>query len=103
MAMRTRVLPPASSCSRAGRSVRCRTISELISFRIIDERRFNARNELITLSEATIKVEVGGAQRMIVAEGNGPVNALDHALRQALSATFPGSSICIWPTTRCAS
>jgi 2-isopropylmalate synthase len=61
----------------------------LISFRIIDERRFNARNELITLSEATIKVEVGGAQRMIVAEGNGPVNALDTALRQALSATFP--------------
>ena len=61
----------------------------LISFRIIDERRFNARNELVTLSEATIKVEVSGAQRMIVAEGNGPVNALDTALRQALSATFP--------------
>jgi 2-isopropylmalate synthase len=61
----------------------------LISFRIIDERRFNARNELVTLSEATIKVEVGGAQRMIVAEGNGPVNALDVALRQALSGTFP--------------
>ena len=61
----------------------------LISFRIIDERRFNARNQQVTLSEATIKVEVGGAQRMIVAEGNGPVNALDVALRQALSATFP--------------
>jgi 2-isopropylmalate synthase len=61
----------------------------LISFRIIDERRFNARNELVTLSEATIKVEVGGAQRMIVAEGNGPVNALDTALRQALSGTYP--------------
>jgi 2-isopropylmalate synthase len=61
----------------------------LLSFRIIDERRFNARNELITLSEATIKVEVGGAVRMIVAEGNGPVHALDTALRQALSATYP--------------
>jgi 2-isopropylmalate synthase len=61
----------------------------LISFRIIDERRFNARNELVTLSEATIKVEVGGATRMIVAEGNGPVHALDTALRQALSATYP--------------
>jgi 2-isopropylmalate synthase len=60
----------------------------LISFRIIDERRFNARNELVTLSEATIKVEVGGATRMIVAEGNGPVHALDTALRQALSATY---------------
>jgi 2-isopropylmalate synthase len=61
----------------------------LLSFRIIDERRFNARNELITLSEATIKVEVGGRTRMIVAEGNGPVHALDTALRQALSATYP--------------
>jgi 2-isopropylmalate synthase len=61
----------------------------LISFRIIDERRFNARNELVTMSEATIKLEVGDATRMIVAEGNGPVHALDTALRQALSATYP--------------
>jgi 2-isopropylmalate synthase len=61
----------------------------LSSFRIIDERRYNARNELVTLSEATIKVEVGGATRMIVAEGNGPVHALDTALRQALSPTYP--------------
>ena len=60
----------------------------LISFRIIDERRFNARNEVVTLSEATIKVEVGGATRMIVAEGNGPVHALDTALRQALSTSY---------------
>ena len=60
----------------------------LISFRIIDERRFNARNELITLSEATIKVEVGGQVRMIVAEGNGPVHALDTALRQALATSY---------------
>ena len=61
----------------------------LSSFRIIDERRYNARNELVTLSEATIKVEVGDARRMIVAEGNGPVHALDTALRQALSPTYP--------------
>jgi 2-isopropylmalate synthase len=61
----------------------------LISFRIIDERRFNARNKLVTMSEATIKVEVGGEVRMIVAEGNGPVNALDSALRQALAASYP--------------
>jgi 2-isopropylmalate synthase len=60
-----------------------------ISFRIIDERRYNARNALVTLSEATIKVEVGGTTRMIVAEGNGPVHALDTALRQALSPAYP--------------
>ena len=62
---------------------------DLISFRIIDERRFNARNQLVTLSEATIKVAVGGDQQMIVAEGNGPVNALDTALRKGLSTTYP--------------
>ncbi len=61
----------------------------LTSFRVIDERRWNARGELITLSEATIKVAVGGASVMTVAEGNGPVNALDSALRQALIPTFP--------------
>ncbi|MDX1541340.1 MAG: alpha-isopropylmalate synthase regulatory domain-containing protein, partial [Geminicoccaceae bacterium] len=61
----------------------------LMSFRIIDERRFNARGELVTLSEATIKVEVGTVGRMIVAEGNGPVHALDSALRQALQASYP--------------
>ena len=32
---------------------------------------------------------MGAARRMIVAEGNGPVHALDTALRQALSPTYP--------------
>jgi 2-isopropylmalate synthase len=61
----------------------------LQSFRVIDERRWNARGELITLSEATIKLEVGGEPMMTVAEGNGPVNALDTALRKALIPVFP--------------
>jgi len=62
---------------------------ELLSFRVIDERRFNARGELVTLSEATIKVKVAGRDFYTVADGNGPVNALDHALRQALAPTYP--------------
>ena len=61
----------------------------LQSFRVIDERRWNARGELVTLSEATIKVEVGGELMMTVAEGNGPVNALDSALRKALVPVYP--------------
>jgi 2-isopropylmalate synthase len=61
----------------------------LKSFRVLDERRWNAKGDLVTLSEATIKVEVGGKQAMTVAEGNGPVNALDAALRQALTEHFP--------------
>jgi 2-isopropylmalate synthase len=62
---------------------------KLQSFRVIDERRWNARGELVTLSEATIKVEVAGQTLMTVAEGNGPVNALDTALRKALTPVFP--------------
>ncbi len=61
----------------------------LQGFRVLDERRWNARGELITLSEATIKVNVAGRQVMTVAEGNGPVNALDAALRKALIENFP--------------
>jgi 2-isopropylmalate synthase len=61
----------------------------LQSFRVLDERRWNAKGELITLSEATIKVEIAGKQVMTVAEGNGPVNALDAALRKALVQNFP--------------
>ncbi|MHB1218825.1 MAG: citramalate synthase [Alphaproteobacteria bacterium] len=65
---------------------------KLASFRVIDERRWNAKGEVITLSEATIKVDVNGGHVMTVAEGNGPVNALDTALRKALLPYYPGLS-----------
>lgn len=42
------------------------------------------------VTEATIKVRVGGKERHEVAEGDGPVNALDAALRKALNGSFPG-------------
>ncbi len=61
----------------------------LQSFRVIDEHRINAKGELITVSEATVKLVVGDERIMTVAEGNGPVNALDGALRKALSPTYP--------------
>ncbi len=62
---------------------------KLASFRVIDERRWNARGELITLSEATVKAELNGKTFMNVAEGNGPVNALDSALRDILVPHYP--------------
>ena len=62
---------------------------ELLSFRVIDERRFNAKGELVTTSEATIKVSVGGKNYYTVADGNGPVNALDHALRAGAGRDLP--------------
>lgn len=42
-----------------------------------------------TLTEATVKVRIGSEIRHEVAEGDGPVNALDAALRKALSNQFP--------------
>ena len=59
------------------------------SFRVIDERRWNAKGDLITLSEATVKLQVDGVPFMAVAEGNGPVNALDAALRKVLLPVYP--------------
>jgi 2-isopropylmalate synthase len=40
-------------------------------------------------TEATIKVHVGDERLVATAEGNGPVNALDQALREALGGRFP--------------
>ncbi len=41
------------------------------------------------MTEATVKVHVGHERIVAVAEGNGPVNALDGALRAAIGAKFP--------------
>ncbi|MBD8892797.1 citramalate synthase [Roseibium litorale] len=57
---------------------------DVSSFRVMVERRFNAVGDLITISEAVVKIEIDGETRMSVAEGNGPVNALDMALRKDL-------------------
>lgn len=64
------------------------------SFRVLDERRWTDQGDVITLSEATVKlaVPVGeeeSARDMAVAEGNGPVNALDAALRKVLLPLYP--------------
>jgi 2-isopropylmalate synthase len=54
------------------------------SFRCMVERRFDANGHLKTVSEAIVKVNIDGEERMSVAEGHGPVNALDIALRKDL-------------------
>jgi 2-isopropylmalate synthase len=54
------------------------------SFRVMVERRHNALGELVTVSEATVKTNVAGRIVMNVGEGNGPVHALDQALRRDL-------------------
>jgi len=58
----------------------------LLSFRVIDEKRSTGEK---ALSEATIMVEVAGKIEHTAATGNGPVNALDNALRKALETFYP--------------
>ncbi len=58
---------------------------ELESFRIISEKRAGGE----TTVEATIKLFVKGLRVISTAEGNGPVNALDKALRQAIEPHYP--------------
>jgi 2-isopropylmalate synthase len=53
-------------------------------FRVSVERRHNALGQEISVSEAVVKVVVDGERIMNVGEGNGPVNALDNALRKDL-------------------
>ena len=53
-------------------------------FRVIVERRHNALGDLVTVSEATVRVKIDGQMVHTAGEGNGPVNALDAALRKDL-------------------
>jgi 2-isopropylmalate synthase len=57
----------------------------LVHFKVSDEPTY----ENTFGAYAVVKVDVGGENRMAAAEGNGPVNALDKALREALGAFFP--------------
>ncbi|MBI2328849.1 MAG: citramalate synthase, partial [Chloroflexi bacterium] len=65
---------------------------ELVDFMVVVEtrRRLPTRKSLEeTLAEAMIKVRVGNEVIHTAAEGNGPVNALDQALRKALLQFYP--------------
>ena len=58
----------------------------LESFRVITEKRADGRVE----TEATVKLTHAGERLFATAEGNGPVNAMDRALRSALNGRVPG-------------
>ncbi|HEY4992676.1 MAG TPA: citramalate synthase [Nakamurella sp.] len=59
----------------------------LESYRVIVEK--HQLPVTTVTSEATVKVHVGGKRIIATAEGNGPVNALDSALRSAVAEQFP--------------
>jgi 2-isopropylmalate synthase len=58
---------------------------EVESFRVITDEV----GDRAFTTEATIKVHVGGERVVTTAEGNGPVNALDKALRMAIGSRYP--------------
>jgi 2-isopropylmalate synthase len=60
----------------------------LISLRVINEKDKDGQ----TSSQATIKISVGKEEEITAAEGNGPVNAIDNALRKALRKFYPAIS-----------
>jgi 2-isopropylmalate synthase len=61
------------------------SLFRLESFRVITEKRADGQVE----TEATIKIWVDGRRYVRTAEGNGPVNALDRALRDAIGELHP--------------
>ena len=61
---------------------------ELDSFKVVVEKRSD--NKII--SEATVRIKVKNSTRLTIAEGDGPINALDNALRKALNEFYPALS-----------
>ncbi len=69
---------------------------ELVDFMVVIEKHRRSStngNGDGMLSEATVKVRVGNQVVHTAAEGNGPVNALDNALRKALVQFYPSLSV----------
>jgi 2-isopropylmalate synthase len=62
---------------------------DLESFRVIADHADEADGQGHPMTEATVKVKVHGERVVATAEGNGPVNALDSALRQAIGSSYP--------------
>jgi len=57
---------------------------DVVQFDVNVEQRYNALGERVTVSMAVVKVKVGDETLISAGEGNGPVNALDVALRKDL-------------------
>ncbi|GAB3769334.1 2-isopropylmalate synthase [Nocardioides ginsengisegetis] len=62
---------------------------EVESWRVITETLSNRGADDEAVSEATVKLKAEGVRYVVTGEGNGPVNALDAALRSAIGQAFP--------------
>jgi 2-isopropylmalate synthase len=63
------------------------TYFDIESWRVLAESSPGLRDGAV--AEATVKLRAGGQRLAVIGEGNGPVNALDHALRQAIEQLYP--------------
>ncbi len=64
---------------------------DIESWRVLAESQPSTQSGVPSgaVSEATVKLRAGGQRLAVIGEGNGPVNALDHALRQAIEQLYP--------------
>lgn len=62
---------------------------DIESWRVITETLHHAGPGEEAISEATVKLTAGGVRYVVTGEGNGPVNALDQALRSAIGQAYP--------------
>lgn len=62
-----------------------RPFFDLISYKVLDELPYDNNHS----ATATIKLRVGGKVKIAASDGDGPVNALDKALREALAEFYP--------------
>lgn len=63
-----------------------RPLFTLVGYRVLVEKR---ANDPEPITEATLRVRIGDREELVVAEGDGPVHALDGALRRALVGSYP--------------
>ena len=81
----TRPTPRSSCCCATRCRARGSAYFDVESWRVITD----ARGGELAVSEATVKLVASGRRFVATGEGNGPVNALDHALRQTLAEVYP--------------
>jgi len=62
---------------------------EVLRYAVTDERRYNAQGTLRTEAEASVKIRVGSQVLHTVSDGNGPVHAIDRAMRKSLEPLYP--------------
>ncbi len=61
----------------------------LESFKVSDEKRIDEKGNFVPFSEARVKIFVGKKEFYSASEGNGPIHALDNALRKGLKQFYP--------------